>query len=205
METFSALLAICAGNSPVPVNSPHKGQWRGALMFSLIYTRINGWVKNVEAGDLRRHRIHYDVTVMSMLKAVPLNLYFTTWVLIWLAAVPISLVWKLSISICKHRYIILLTFISDTPHDVFPFAHVTDLQWYLDPVALVWPILMTAPSEKLGLWGRDKLVVILWTTFANSFSCMRYLNSDSIIICSQGFDQQYGSIGSDDGCAPSRR
>ena len=26
METFSALLAICAGNSPVPVNSPHKGQ-----------------------------------------------------------------------------------------------------------------------------------------------------------------------------------
>ena len=33
MWTFSALLAICAGNSPVPVNSPHKGQWRGALMF----------------------------------------------------------------------------------------------------------------------------------------------------------------------------
>ena len=37
METFSALLAICAGNSPrSPVNSPHKGQWRGALIFSLI-------------------------------------------------------------------------------------------------------------------------------------------------------------------------
>ena len=36
METFSALLALCAGNSPVPVNSPHKGQWCGALMFSLI-------------------------------------------------------------------------------------------------------------------------------------------------------------------------
>ena len=47
-----------------PVNSPHKGQWRGALMFSLICTRINGWVKNGEAGDLRRHRAHYDVTVM---------------------------------------------------------------------------------------------------------------------------------------------
>ena len=62
METFSALLAICAGNSPV--NSPHKGQWRGALMFSLIYTRINCWVNNGEAGDLRRHRAHYDVTVM---------------------------------------------------------------------------------------------------------------------------------------------
>ena len=36
MKTFSALLAFCAGNSPVPVNSPHKGHWRGALMFSLI-------------------------------------------------------------------------------------------------------------------------------------------------------------------------
>ena len=46
------------------VNSPHKGQWRGALMFSLICTRINGWVNNGEAGDLRHHRGHYDVIVM---------------------------------------------------------------------------------------------------------------------------------------------
>ena len=47
-----------------PVNSPHKGQWRGALMFTLICTRINGWVNNREAGDLRRYRAHYDVIVM---------------------------------------------------------------------------------------------------------------------------------------------
>ena len=47
-----------------PVNSPHKGQWRGALMFSLICAWINGWVNNREAGDLRRHRAHCDVTVM---------------------------------------------------------------------------------------------------------------------------------------------
>ena len=47
-----------------PVNSPHKGQWRGALMFSLICVWINGWVNNREAGDLRRYRAHYDVTVM---------------------------------------------------------------------------------------------------------------------------------------------
>ena len=66
MEIFSALLAICAGNSPVPVNSPHKGQWRGALMFSLISAWINDWVNNREAGDLRRHRGHYDVNVMYM-------------------------------------------------------------------------------------------------------------------------------------------
>ena len=47
-----------------PVNSPHKGQWRGALMFTLICARIKGWVNNREAGDFRRYRGHYDVTVM---------------------------------------------------------------------------------------------------------------------------------------------
>ena len=49
------------------VNSQHKGQWRGALMFSLTCTRIKGWVNNDEAGDLRRHRAHYDVTVMWLI------------------------------------------------------------------------------------------------------------------------------------------
>ena len=48
-----------------PVNSPHKGQWRGALMFSLICVWINGWVNNDEAGDLRRSQAHYDVIVME--------------------------------------------------------------------------------------------------------------------------------------------
>ena len=48
------------------VNSPHKGQWRGALMFSLICVWINGWVNSREAGDLRRYRAHYDVTVMCV-------------------------------------------------------------------------------------------------------------------------------------------
>ena len=47
-----------------PVNSPHKGQWRGALVFSLICVWINDWINNREAGDLRRYRAHYDVIVM---------------------------------------------------------------------------------------------------------------------------------------------
>ena len=51
-----------------PMNSLHKGQWRGALMFSLICAPINGWVNNREAGDLRRHRAHYDVIVMHQLQ-----------------------------------------------------------------------------------------------------------------------------------------
>ena len=49
----------------VPVNSPHKGQWREALVFSLIYAWINDWVNNREDGDLRRHLGHYDVIVMD--------------------------------------------------------------------------------------------------------------------------------------------
>ena len=46
------------------VNSPHRGQWRRALVFSLICVWINGWVHKREAGDLRRYRAHYDVIVM---------------------------------------------------------------------------------------------------------------------------------------------
>ena len=49
-----------------PVNSPHKGQGRGTLMFSLICAWINDWVNNLEACDLRHQRAHYDVIVMSL-------------------------------------------------------------------------------------------------------------------------------------------
>ena len=58
----------------LPVNPPHKGQWRGALMFSLIYAWINGLANNHEAGDLRRHHAHYDVTVMIRAKSDPSHL-----------------------------------------------------------------------------------------------------------------------------------
>ena len=47
-----------------PVNSPHKGQWHGALLLSLICVWRNGWVKNRGAGDFRRYRAHYDVIIM---------------------------------------------------------------------------------------------------------------------------------------------
>ena len=83
METLSALLAFCAGNSlspkwkhfprywpferrihRSPLNSPRKGQWRGTFMLSLICVWIHGRVNNREAGDLRRHRAHYDIIVI---------------------------------------------------------------------------------------------------------------------------------------------
>ena len=56
-----------------PVNSTHKGQWRRALMFSLICSRINGCVNNGEAGDLIRYRVHCDAIVMWKVPHAPFN------------------------------------------------------------------------------------------------------------------------------------
>ena len=75
-----------------PVNSPHKGQWRGALMFYLVCAWINGWVNNGEAGDLRRHRAHYDVIVMfgQLFYLVKLNWYHSDVILGTMASQIIS-------------------------------------------------------------------------------------------------------------------
>ena len=64
MEIFPRYWLFVRGIHRSPVNSPHKGQWRGDFMFSLICVWINGWVNNREAGDLKRYRAHYDVIVM---------------------------------------------------------------------------------------------------------------------------------------------
>ena len=64
-EHFPRYWPFVRGIQRSPVNSPRKGQWRGALMFFLICVWINGWVNNRKAGDLRRHRAHYGVTVMN--------------------------------------------------------------------------------------------------------------------------------------------
>ena len=65
MKTFPRYWPFVRGIHQPPVNSPRKGQWRGALMLYLICARMNGRVNNDEAGDLRRHRAHYDVVVME--------------------------------------------------------------------------------------------------------------------------------------------
>ena len=65
MEIFPRYWQFVRGIHRSPANSPHKGQWRGPLMFSLICVWINGCVNNREAGDLRRYPTHCDVTVMN--------------------------------------------------------------------------------------------------------------------------------------------
>ena len=68
METFPRYWPLVWGIHRSPMNSPQKDQWRRALMFSLIRASINGWVNNGEAGDLRRHRAHYDVIISRLPK-----------------------------------------------------------------------------------------------------------------------------------------
>ena len=65
MESFTHSWPFVRGIHRSPVNSPHKGQRRGALMFSLICVWINAWVNNREAGDFRCYHAHYSVTVMG--------------------------------------------------------------------------------------------------------------------------------------------
>ena len=63
---FPRYCPFVRGIHRLPANSPHKFQWRGALMFSLICAWINGWVNNRQAGDLRLHhghRVHYMTSV----------------------------------------------------------------------------------------------------------------------------------------------
>ena len=95
-----------------PVNFPHKGQWRGALMFSLICARINGWVNNREAGDLRRHCSHYKVNVMAILHTlgwVPAGRHWPAYVIMMVAdimapsvATILTLQWLKDIIIPMH-------------------------------------------------------------------------------------------------------
>ena len=61
---FSCYWPFVRGIHRSSVNSPHKGQWHGALMFSLICAWMNGWANTRDAVDLRRHHAHYDITVM---------------------------------------------------------------------------------------------------------------------------------------------
>ena len=64
METFFRVTGHLCGEFIVIGEFPAQRPVNRALMFSLICARINGWVNNSEAGDLRRHHAHYDVIVM---------------------------------------------------------------------------------------------------------------------------------------------
>ena len=69
METFSALLALCAGNSLVTGEFLAQRPVTHSFCISFIWAWINGWVNNLKAGDLRHHRDHCNVTVWYQVNA----------------------------------------------------------------------------------------------------------------------------------------
>ena len=97
-----------------PVNSLHKGQWRRAFTFSLLCAWINGWVNNCEAGDLRRHRAHYDVTVMVFIKC-------------WLIAYQTNCANLSEIRRQQYRFTNYLPFCKILPTSTSQIGRVTDI------------------------------------------------------------------------------
>ena len=73
---FSRYWPFVRGIHRSTVNSPHKGQWRGASIFSLICAWTNGRVNNRGAGDLRCHRAHYDVAALKTVFSPVLQLWY---------------------------------------------------------------------------------------------------------------------------------
>ena len=93
METFPRFWPFGRGNLRWPVNSPHKGRWRGALMFSLICAWINGWVNNYDAIVMLPKVIsHCRVTKCENIKVKPLDLPIRmhSCLLLWCSEYPWS-------------------------------------------------------------------------------------------------------------------
>ena len=74
------------GTHRSPVDSPHKGQWHGALMFSLIWAWTNSWVNNwwfeMPSSSLWRHRyINYlwNGSQCQLIQPTPSQISVSTW------------------------------------------------------------------------------------------------------------------------------
>ena len=127
------------------MNSPHKGQWRRALIFSLICVWINGWVNNREAGDLRCYRVHYEVIVMCSISSI------------W----PCDAIWHRSVStlvqVMPHfsqatsHHMNIVDLLSQRYNDTWVQFH----EWYLchQLITLAWKLhLKSWFKSPRGLW-----------------------------------------------------
>ena len=145
-----------------PVNSPHKGRWRGALMFSLIYAWINDWVNNREAGDLRHQRGHYDVIVMNRdfwHSTTPRDLYGT------IAAASNSINTPcLSVPLSISLSITLLLKLSIKSDEIYKRNLPCERTWSELPgiwdADVTWP-----PSELIIFWSRSFEFFLFWRNF----------------------------------------
>ena len=117
-----------------PVNSPHKGQCRGALMLSLTCAWINGWANNRKAGDLRRHHAHYDDSAKKL--AGHLNCVHIQTLLFWKKS-------YLKITSCK---VLLLNIFLNTPAVTQPRYRLLDTLLStikIGDIAVVWRLSRT--------------------------------------------------------------
>ena len=73
METTSALLDFCAGNSPITGEFPAQRPVTRSFDVSLIGAWITGWGNIGQAGDLQRHVDHYDVNVVWYIRIDIMN------------------------------------------------------------------------------------------------------------------------------------
>ena len=124
-----------------PVNCPHKGQWRGALVFTLICARINGLVNNREAGDLRRYRPHNDVIVMHSIE--------------WYSAL------EMYHRVCRVA-ITLLTFLNFAIHLETPLGYTRPgpvlLIWLAKPTLNLWHGYVITPHKTMGCYS----LIMIW-------------------------------------------
>ena len=109
----------------------------GALMFSLTCARINDWVNNREASDLRRYRGHYDVIVMRRPSRTHCHKPFwfgNSWYLPLVKRAYSNWLWKLSsmtalTETCQNclTYIFFDTMLSVYLNTVAPFPYFTSV------------------------------------------------------------------------------
>ena len=66
MEALPALLVPCVGNSPFTGEFPTQRPVTRSFGVFFDLRLNNAWVNNLDAGDSRRHRAHYDVIVMTI-------------------------------------------------------------------------------------------------------------------------------------------
>ena len=78
IESFSALLDLCAGNSTVTGEFLSLRSVTRSFHVCLIWALTNGWADNRDGGDLRRYRAYYDSIMMifNLHKNIPLFIYF---------------------------------------------------------------------------------------------------------------------------------
>ena len=158
METFSVLLAIFAGNSPVTGQFPtQRPVTRSFDVFFDLRWR-NGFVNNREAGDLRRHRAQLDVIVMHPLSECSLHY-------------PAPSVWA---SLC---YPMMYRFLCFTPWPpCSSWTHGAEGVCYkngMQCISRYWEALVLCSA--LTHWSRDKMAAFSQTTLSNAFSWMKIL------------------------------